>query len=566
MAALLDLLLVVWQRSTERLFVETVLENILSALSNEAPQPVPFDWKRPDYGAVIRSRIAYLARIRANPQMLPALHSYYRLHPERFISDFGCTSDPRNVERGVPTTIPFLLFKRQEQWVQWLLERWHAGEPGITEKSREMGMSWLSVALACTLCLFNKGMVVGFGSRKEEYVDKRGAPKALFEKARFFLSHLPAEFLGGWDRDRHAPHMRILFPGTGSAITGESGDGIGRGDRCGIYFVDEAAFLEHPELADASLSQTTNCRQDISTPNGLNNSFAIRRHSGKIPVFTFNWRDDPRKSLQWYRRQSEILDPVTLAGEVDIDYRGSVEGQLIPASWINSAIGARQKLGIEPSGTRLGALDVADAGRDANCFAGRYGIELEHLHSWSGRDSDIYKTVVRAFFLCDSYDYPMFYYDGDGLGAGVRGDANKINEERKSAGRPYIQDKPFRGSGAVHDPEGEMIPKRKNKDFFANLKAMSWWSLRQRFQATHRAIAEGQAYMADELISINPKLEELQPLIMELGQPTYSLNSVGKVVIDKQPDNSLSPNRADSVMIAFAPSTRWMELWAKLAM
>jgi hypothetical protein len=100
-------------------------------------------------------------------------------------------------------------------------------------------------------------MVIGVGSRKEEYVDKIGAPKALFEKARFFLSHLPAEFLGGWNRDQHAPHMRILFPGTGSALTGESGDGIGRGDRASLYFVDEAAFLERAELVDASLSQTT---------------------------------------------------------------------------------------------------------------------------------------------------------------------------------------------------------------------------------------------------------------------------------------------------------------------
>lgn len=89
--------------------------------------------------------------------------------------------------------------------------------------------------------------------------------------------------------------MRILFPETESAMTGEAGDGIGRGDRTSFYIVDESAFLERPYLADASLSATTNCRQDISTPNGMANSFAERRHSGKIDVFTFHWRDDPRK-------------------------------------------------------------------------------------------------------------------------------------------------------------------------------------------------------------------------------------------------------------------------------
>ncbi len=40
-----------------------------------------------------------------------------------------------------------------------------------------MGLSWTSIALACALCLFNKEMVIGFGSRKEEYVDSTGDRK-----------------------------------------------------------------------------------------------------------------------------------------------------------------------------------------------------------------------------------------------------------------------------------------------------------------------------------------------------------------------------------------------------
>lgn len=51
------------------------------------------------------------------------------------------------------------------------MERWSNRENGITEKSREMGLSWTAIGLACSLCLFNKEMVIGFGSRKEEYVD-----------------------------------------------------------------------------------------------------------------------------------------------------------------------------------------------------------------------------------------------------------------------------------------------------------------------------------------------------------------------------------------------------------
>ncbi|SQD04315.1 putative phage gp33 TerL [Escherichia coli] len=40
-----------------------------------------------------------------------------------------------------------------------------------------------------------------FGSRKEEYVDSTGDPKALFWKARKFVETLPVEFRGSWERE-----------------------------------------------------------------------------------------------------------------------------------------------------------------------------------------------------------------------------------------------------------------------------------------------------------------------------------------------------------------------------
>ena len=520
-----------------------------------------FDWRHPEYVRVFQERTQRLQRLRANPQALPALKVFYRDNPAQFITDWGLTSDPRNLERGLPTTIPFLLFPRQVEWVNWVLERWRAQEPGITEKSRDGGLSWLCIGLACTLCLFHKGMVIGFGSRKEIYVDSRGDPKALFEKARLFLSHLPAEFLDGWQRDQHSPHMRILFPGTGAAITGEAGDGIGRGDRTSMYFVDESAFLERPELIDASLSATTNCRIDVSTPNGMNNSFAQRRFSGKIKSFTFHWRDDPRKDDAWYEKQLANLDPVTIASEIDINYAASAEGVLIPSAWVQAAIGAHIKLGIEPTGFKYAGLDVADEGKDLNAFAARHGFLLNFLQSWSGKNSDIYKSVVRAFALCDELNLEQLFYDQDGLGAGVRGDALVINQNRHDAGRPMIRDEPFRGSGAVWDPEGEMVPKRLNKDFFANSKAQAHWALRMRFQATYRAVVEKMEYDPDHIISIDPNLPELLPLTMELSQPTYTINSVGKILVDKKPDGMKSPNLCDAVVIAFQPSTRSMEIW-----
>jgi phage terminase large subunit len=523
------------------------------------PIPFPFDFKNPDYTQVFEWRMERLQRIRENPAAVPALKVFYKDNPAQFIIDWGMTVDPRNVERGLPARIPFLLFPKQEEWIDWFVEHWRTSRPGITEKTRDMGMSWLTVGMASSLCLFNKGVFAGFGSRKEEYVDKIGSPKSLFDKARNFIGLLPVEFRGGWSPKQHAPHMRILFPETESAMTGEAGDGIGRGDRTSFYIVDESAFLERPYLVDASLSATTNCRQDISTPNGMANSFAERRHSGKIDVFTFHWRDDPRKDQAWYDKQVEELDAVTIAQEIDINYSASVEGVLIPSAWVQAAIDAHIKLGIEPTGQRTGALDIADEGKDTNAFASRYGFLLEDIDEWSGKGDDIFGTVQKAFDFCDEQQLDHFRFDTDGLGAGARGDARVINESREAEGIPTIVAVPFRGSGAVFDPEGEAVPgdngrpSRLNKDFFTNHKAQGWWALRTRFLKTYRAVVMGMDYDPDEIISISSKMKKKDKLIVELSQPTYSKSGVGKILVDKKPDGTKSPNLADSAMIAYAP-------------
>lgn len=534
------------------------------------PIPFPFDFKNPDYTQVFEWRMERLQRIRANPEMLPALRAFYRDNPAQFIIDWGMTTDPRNLDYGLPVTIPFLLFPKQEEWIDWIMDRRRSMENGITEKSREMGLSWTSIGLACSLCLFNKEMVIGFGSRKEEYVDSTGDPKALFWKARKFVETLPVEFRGSWNEKKHAPYMRVEFPHTGAVLKGEAGDNIGRGDRTTLYFVDEAAFLQRPLLIDAALSQTTRCRIDLSSVNGMANPFAQKRHGGRIPVFTFHWRSDPRKDDAWYNKECAKIDnPVVVAQELDLNYSASAEGVLIPNEWVRAAVDAHIKLGIEPTGQRLGAMDVADEGRDKNAFSERHGFLLEDVREWSGVGSDIYSSVVKVFGYCDHKGIEAFRFDEDGLGAGVRGDAKAINEQRQPEGRPYILATPFRGSSAVFDPEGEAVagdngqPSRINKDFFANSKAQSWFHLRKLFRNTFRAI-NGMAYNPDEIISLSSEITNIDKLIIELSQPTYSINGVGKIVVDKQPEGTKSPNLADSVMISYAPMETSLDIWSQL--
>jgi phage terminase large subunit len=522
--------------------------------------PFDFDFIAPDYSRVFAHRAEKLRKIRNNPECISALKIFYRHNPAQFIIDWGCTFDPRNIERDLPAIIPFMLFQKQIEWIDWVVfDMWQKQEKGTTVKSRDMGVSWLSVALGCTLSIFNDDLVVGYGSRKEEYVDKLGDPKSMFWKAREFVKLLPKEFRGGFTRDT-APHMRIQFPHSKSAMIGEAGDNIGRGNRASIYFVDEFAFIERPKMVDAALSQTTNCRIDVSTPNGPNNPFAERVRAGKN-VFRFHWRDDPRKDEDWYQRQLDSLDPVTVAQEVDMDFNASIEGVLIPQRWVQASIDAHIKLGFDPTGELKSALDVADKGKDTCAQSFIDGILLKDLDEWKGKTvEDIFGTTERAINNCAERNIRSFRFDAGGLGAGVTGDSRKINEERKINHLQQIQASPFNGASAVVDKDLYFIYPSvdmegvKNGQFFYNYKAQSYWSLRDRFKKTFEMVEGIQDHPYDELISISSKCKNLSKATLELSQPTYKKSGNGKVVIDKAPDDSASPNLADCIMMGYAPT------------
>jgi phage terminase large subunit len=237
---------------------------------------------------------------------------------------------------------------------------------------------------------------------------------------------------------------------------------------------------------------------------------------------------------------------------LDINYNASTEGVVIPSEWVQAAIDAHIKLGIQVTGARMGAFDVADEGKDKNAFASARGILLDFLDEWSGVGGDTFKSTERVFGHCDTLGLPNFRYDADGLGAGVRGDARVINERRAEAQRPTRDAIAFRGSGPVFRPEAEDVKGRKNADYFMNYKAQSWNALRLRFRNTYRAVTEGMEFDPDQLISLSSQLPMLTKLTAELSQPTWAPNSIGKMVVDKAPDDTKSPNLADAVMMLFS--------------
>lgn len=532
----------------------------------------------PDYAATYTERSRRLLKLRANPALWAGAKEYYRTRPVEFIEDWCITDDPRNIGTPIPVRMPFVLFKRQRQLVEFLHALLTAQEKGLVEKARTMGATWICCAFSVWVWLFHAGAAIGWGSRKEELVDGLGDPKNIFEKIRAILDMMPRELLpDGFARKSHTGYMKIINPENGASIAGEAGKNIGRGGRTSIYFLDEAAHLDHPEAVDAALSQNTRVEIDISSVSGLGNLFYRRRmagsewtpdqpvQKGRVNVFVMDWREHPAMSQDWYDEgERKAIDEGLLhvwRSEVDRDYSAAVVGIVIPGKWVAAAIDAHVRLGFDDGGGWIAGLDVADEGGDRNALALRKGSILKSLSEWG--EGDTGATTRRAISACGEvagYQSPvLLQYDAASVGAGVKGESNRLKEQKLLP--PFIHIGPWMGGGAVLNPDGYVVEgdrqSPKNKDFYQNLKAQAWWMLRRRFEKTFRALNEPDfTWTPDELISLPSNLPKLRSLQQELSQPTASQSANMKLLIDKKPEGTKSPNLADAVVMAYWPVSR----------
>jgi phage terminase large subunit len=435
--------------------------------------------------------------------------------------------------------LPFDPFPKQIEFLRWLKAREAAQEDGLVEKSRDMGVTWLCVAHAVHGWLFRPGFAAGFGSRKLDLVDKLGDPDSIFEKIRILVAGLPPWMLPpGFDSDEHDNQARFINPDNGATITGEGGDQIGRGGRKTIYFVDEAAFLEHPDRIERSLSQTTRCRIDVSTPNGPGNPFARKRFSGKLPVFTFHWRDDPRKGDAWYKDFCARHDPVTVAQEADIDYTASVEGICIPAAWVRAAVNLELP---EGGGKVVCGLDISDEGKARTVLIPRRGPVVHPPVVWGQTNTT--QTAWRARDEAAAVGAAAVYYDGVGVGAGVKG--TWLTAETPLPFLPVAVNTGATPTDCVW-PDGQT-----SKEKFLNLRAEQWWKLRRRFERAYEFVNLGTAHDPTEMISI----PDCPDLIAELSAPLAFRTETGKVKIESKKDMArrgvMSPDHADALVLAY---------------
>jgi len=532
----------------------------------------------PDYSRVYDWRRSQLAKFAAQPERISAAKRYYRHRPVEFINHWCDTWDPRNAGTAKPVQMPFILFKRQVELVEFLLTCLHDQEGALIEKSRDMGATWIGVSFSIWLWLFHPGSAIGWGSRKQELVDRIGDPSSIFEKLRLQIAHLPQALLpAGFSHDVHLTFQRCVNPESGATIIGEIGDNIGRGARTSMYFKDESSHYEHPEKIEAALSDTTRVPIDISSVNGPGNVFHRKREAGvdwvpgstlakgRTRVFVLDWRDHPEKSQDWYKLRREDYERRGLlhlfAQEIDRNYVAALENVIIQDQWVKAAVDAHVKLGAKglvgfDDGAWVAALDVADTGGDTNALAQRKGVVLRRLQEWGERDPGL--TARRAVAACRDLGPVTLQYDSIGVGAGVKAETNRLADESLLPVGvvlvPWMAGAPVLGP-ADHVIAGD-VDSPRNKDFYANLKAQAWWQLGQRFFRTWQAVEQGVTHDPDDLISLDSTLPLLHKLEKELCQATATRNSRMKLLVDKNPEGAKSPNLADAVVMCFHPITR----------
>ncbi len=220
---------------------------------------------------------------------------------------------------------------------------------------------------------------------------------------------------------------------------------------------------------------------------------------------------------------------------------------IIKPAWIEAAVDAHKKLGFEAAGQRILGFDVADDGEDANATIGRHGSIVFSMAEWRGQDVIYSADKVYQCALESNIDKVVF--DSIGVGAGVKAQLNRKKGRVQTVG--------FNAGGKVYKPESFYMPGKKNKDMFSNIKAQAWWIVRDRFYKTWRAVEHGDRYPAEELISLDSGIKDLDYLKAELSRPQVDYDQNGRVKVESKKDMKKrgipSPNRADALIMAFAP-------------
>lgn len=462
-----------------------------------------------------------------------------------FINLCVFTYDPRRQENK---KIPFFLYKRQEEFIHWLWQRYKLKDNGMVDKCRDVGASWCFIAFSVWMLLFQKESAIGLYSYKSDAVDKNGEMDSLLEKVRFVLNNLP-------EKVKISPMCNYMLIKNGnSSISGLSGEEP-RGGRKGILIKDESAFYEHPEIVEAALSETSDCIIDISTHAGTNTLFYQKIMSGANNIFVFEWWDNPSHIQEWYDKKKKKAEQEGLIHvferEINRNPQASVESVVINPSWVQSARLHDYKI----YGKKILGFDVADDGSDAKAMVMFNGNVLEYLEEW--HEGDVEDATERVFRKAIELKVDEIHYDSIGIGAGAKVKFNQlislISKKIKIIGWNA-------GSGVIRPDESDFND-QPNKILFENSKSQAYWKMREEFIQTYRFVNKKDCDIT-KIIYISDLKENIyfNKLLNELSQPQHKLSSSGKIIIDKKAGRK-SPNLCEAMLIARAEKEIHYSIW-----
>lgn len=281
-----------------------------------------------------------------------------RTDPVFFITNFLKTFDPRpEVE---VSELDFVLYDYQEDAVRQIVHSIKNGGDIFFEKSRDMGVSWLTLATLFWAWLFEPGFQALIGSRKEEYVDNRQVD-SLFGKLDFFLKHIKDSSLipESFDFRSNRLHMKLINPENGNTILGESSNkNYSRAGRYSVVFYDEFGFWPDARRSWTAGGDATRFRLAVTTPPDEPSFAKVIRFSDKIKVITLHWTKHPKKDQEWYEYERSRRTEEEILHELDISWEYSSVGKPYPEI-------TRCPVGRYPYDETLPLYRVLDIGLDA---------------------------------------------------------------------------------------------------------------------------------------------------------------------------------------------------------
>ena len=229
------------------------------------------------------------------------------------------------------------------------------------------------------------------------------------------------------------------------------------------------------------------------------------------------------------------------------------EGHLMPSGGNNSVlplhhlkkcVDVHKTINYNPSAFTYLGLDIATSngsGGDLSAIAISNGAILKHVHSF---DLEMVKIPDEVDFYAKKYNAVRVYYDAIGVGHSMGALINHKHSDRTYTLTPHV------GSSRANGFDVKINSNTTNGQFFRNLKAQSWWNLRVRMENTLRLI-DGENINPDSCLFIDGSIPNLEKLLLELNQPVFKHDD-GKLMVDKSPDGTESPNLGDAVTYAFA--------------